>query len=241
MFLKIKVYFAIFIVALIIIFISLGIWQINRSSQKQDYLNNNQQYEKLPPINIGIDNIDKIKSFYFRKVLVTGTFLDKYQLIYDNQTNNNMVGYYVLTPFKIQNSNKYLLVNRGFKSWSSSGNRKVANIDVTEKLSTIIVRLKPIVKRFVLQSDNIKEKKFPIIIQNINLTKIAIKTNIYFIDALALLAPEQKNGFARSWHTKISITPEKHIAYAVQWFLLAIVAFIGGLVFLFHPKYKNEK
>jgi len=44
-----------------------------------------------------------------------------------------------------------------------------------------------------------------------------------------LLDPDAADGFARAWQPQV-MTPEKHIAYAVQWFGLAIALFIIYIV-----------
>lgn len=48
-------------------------------------------------------------------------------------------------------------------------------------------------------------------------------------DFLVLSDPDNKHGFIRNWQFKPAISPQKHRAYAVQWFAMAVVLVIISL------------
>ena len=96
------------------VLLSLGKWQLERASFKQ-----NLEFEYLAsivslPVNL---NDSEEKTFgelkNFTKIRAEGRYID--QLFYlDNQTTNGQVGYWVFQPFLTNRSRQNLMVNRGF-------------------------------------------------------------------------------------------------------------------------------
>jgi surfeit locus 1 family protein len=68
---------------------------------------------------------------------------------------------------------------------------------------------------------------FPILIQALDLDEMSAIASLDLGSVVGLLSPESENGFVRQWeHYTGSI--ERHIGYAIQWFLMALVlAYIG--------------
>ncbi|MGQ0443441.1 MAG: SURF1 family protein, partial [Methylophilaceae bacterium] len=93
--------------------IKLGSWQYHKAQSKQAL---QQQLEMgllaspvaLPPV------IDDIEKWRYRRVKFSGEFAPQYQVLLDNQVDNTVVGYHVLTPVKLEEANQYVLVNRGW-------------------------------------------------------------------------------------------------------------------------------
>jgi surfeit locus 1 family protein len=47
---------------------------------------------------------------------------------------------------------------------------------------------------------------------------------------ILLLDPQAADGFERVWQISLRVSPERHIAYAVQWFAFAAAAIVIYLV-----------
>jgi len=50
-----------------------------------------------------------------------------------------------------------------------------------------------------------------------------------FANIVGLLSPESENGFVRKWEPYTG-SIERHIGYAIQWFLMALVLSIIGVL-----------
>ena len=96
-------------------FIVLGFWQIDRADQK-NVLNSNYTDRQQEAIIVLDKNnvIDEKSSLLWRKVEFEGSFINKQNIILDNQIFNQIAGFNIITPFKIKGSDSIVLVNRGW-------------------------------------------------------------------------------------------------------------------------------
>ncbi|HIG88618.1 MAG TPA: SURF1 family protein, partial [Candidatus Thioglobus sp.] len=168
------------------------------------------------------------------QVLLKGSYDTHKQFIYDNQIVNATAGYYVLTPFLLNSSDSAILVNRGFVPWYNNRD-KLADIKVSSVETTIKVKLIKPIQRIELKTHKL-DKKFPIIIQSLNLKKLSELSTYQIIPMIAQLDVEQKNGFFRKWKPFYG-SVDKHLGYATQWFLMALVLSIIAIYLLV----KNRK
>jgi surfeit locus 1 family protein len=96
-------------------FIVLGFWQIDRADQK-NVLNSNYTDRQQEAIIVLDKNnvIDEKSSLLWRKVEFEGLFINKQNIILDNQIFNQIAGFNIITPFKIKGSDSLVLINRGW-------------------------------------------------------------------------------------------------------------------------------
>jgi len=96
-------------------FIVLGFWQIDRADQK-NVLNSNYTDRQQEAIIVLDKNnvIDEKSSLLWRKVEFEGSFINKQNIILDNQIFNQIAGFNIITPFKIKSSDSLVLINRGW-------------------------------------------------------------------------------------------------------------------------------
>ena len=96
-------------------FIVLGFWQIDRADQK-NILNSNYTDRQQEAIIVLDKNnvIDEKSSLLWRKVEFEGSFINKQNIILDNQIFNQIAGFNIITPFKIKGSDSLVLINRGW-------------------------------------------------------------------------------------------------------------------------------
>ena len=96
-------------------FIVLCFWQIDRADQK-NVLNSNYTDRQQEAIIVLDKNnvIDEKSSLLWRKVEFEGSFINKQNIILDNQIFNQIAGFNIITPFKIRGSDSLVLINRGW-------------------------------------------------------------------------------------------------------------------------------
>ena len=211
------------IIATLVLLISLGFWQLDRADEKRAI------EDQIASANSGdvelIDSAEFLKDKEYYHVRLQGSYIGDKQFIYDNQIVDQISGYYVLTPFILKGGSKAVLINRGFISWNGRRD-KLANVDIGEKLTEVKVQISKPVKRMELKVSE-TTGDFPILIQALDLDEMSAIASLDLGSVVGLLSPESENGFVRQWEPYTG-SIERHIGYAIQWFLMALVlAFIG--------------
>ena len=130
-----------------------------------------------------------------------------------------------MTPLILKGTSKAVLINRGFIPWDGRRD-KLANVGIGEKPTEAKVQISIPVKRMELKVTE-TTGDFPILIQAIDLDEMSAIASVDLASVVGLLNPESENGFVRKWEPYTG-SIDRHIGYAIQWFLMAFVlAFIG--------------
>jgi len=215
---------AVLIVATIAFLASLGLWQLDRANEKRA-IEASIQKANTGTIELISDENRLLEKEYYQ-VRLKGQYLSKKQFIYDNQIVDQVSGYYVLTPFKLENQPSAIIINRGFIPWNGD-REKLADVSIKKTKSEIKVQISKPIKRIELKSSEIGNN-FPVLIQAVDLVKMSELAGIDFSSMVGLLDASMDDGFVRKWEPYTG-SIEKHIGYAVQWFLMAIVLGIIGI------------
>jgi len=215
---------SILIVATIVFLTSLGFWQLDRANEKRA-IEASIQKANTGIVELITDENRLLEKEYYQ-VRLKGQYLSNKQFIYDNQIVDQVSGYYVLTPFKLENQPSAIIINRGFIPWNGD-REKLADVSIKKTKSEIKVQISKPIKRIELKSSEIGNN-FPVLIQAVDLVKMSELAGIDFSSMVGLLDASMDDGFVRKWEPYTGII-EKHIGYAVQWFLMAIVLGIIGI------------
>jgi len=202
--------------------LTLGFWQLGRSVEKEKFLQ--VQSERLASESLSItsttdDNLDPIR---YKSASIQGRYDSDRQILIDNQMNGGKVGYFVLTPFILASSNKAILVNRG---WVPLNKDRRVLPDVTFKSGESLIKGRingfPSVG-LKLTGAEIPSNTWPAVVQVVDNQVLAKILGYQLFQFQLELDKDQANGFVRDWQINLLMTPERHIAYAVQWFGLAL-------------------
>jgi len=214
------------------VLILLGCWQLNRAAEKQLL---EQQFAKITATHIL--NLNEAHTLpadpNFHPVQITGHFDNTHQFLQDNQFYNHQVGYYVLTPFLLDNSQQAVLVNRG---WIAQGKSRAHLPDVNITTTTLTLRgaIHVLSKKQFMLKDAV-EQTWPRRIQQIDIAQISAELHKPLYPFTVLLNADQPYGFTRAWSTA-NYNPAKHYGYAFQWFALAVTLIIIYIVVNTHRK-----
>ena len=215
---------AFLIIATIAFLVSLGLWQLERADQKRTIeaaiLNAN-----TGPVELIANGRELLDKEYY-DVRLQGNYLSDKQFIYDNQIVDQVSGYYVLTPFILTDQLGVILVNRGFIPWNGQRER-LADIAVDSVSRDIKVQVSSPIKRMELKATDVS-RQFPVLIQAIDFDVLEEVSKLKFVKVVGLLDPSSSDGYVRKWEPYTG-SIEKHIGYAIQWFLMALVLAIIGL------------
>jgi surfeit locus 1 family protein len=214
---------AFLIIATLALLITLGFWQLDRADEKRaiedQVANANANIAEL------ITDVDLLSEKEYYHVHLQGSYVGDKQFIYDNQIVDQISGYYVLTPFVLKGDSRAILINRGFIPWNGRRDQ-IADIDIGAKIAEVKVQISKPVKRMELKASEITQD-FPVLVQALDVDEMSAIASLDFANIVGLLGPESENGFVRKWDPYTG-SIERHIGYAIQWFLMALVLSIIG-------------
>jgi surfeit locus 1 family protein len=210
---------------------SLGFWQLYRAEEKRMLLNTEAQNVMIPGLHLTATSEIKVDRDRYKKIEVSGQYEDAHQYLLDNQISSGKAGYLVLTPLRIEGTNKAVLINRG---WIPLNQDRSILPDV--RLDPFSGVIKGRINRFPsvglkLPGADEPSKNWPSVVQVVDSEKLSTRLGYSLFDFQIELDKELPNGFKREWQTAQIMPPEQHTAYAIQWFGLAFtltVIFIGS-------------
>ena len=205
----------IFFIFFALLFFSLGVWQIERGQSKMKILNEFEENFKKTP-----EYLNE-QSGKWDRVYVEGKWDNREQILIDNSVNRGIAGYKVLTPFRINETNKIILVDRGWIKQNKYRN-ELPNIEITAVNETVSGILELPELGLVL-SDDLVSKEWPKISQSKNLEVLSKEYDESIYPFILLADPILKNSLEYIKIVPTNMTPIKHYGYSAQWFLMFIV------------------
>ena len=208
--------------------IKLGFWQYSKAEAKQALQLKLEKGMLLLPVDLP-RKIADVEFWRYRRVKFSGTYEPKYQILLDNQVENTVAGYHVLTPVKLESSSQYVLVNRGWIV--GSPDRKVPAIQTPvgkqEFVGDIYI---PPEKFYSLETPQMNEGKWQLVWQNLDIKRYAKALPSELQPFVVRLDAQSKaGGFSRNWpHPGERVS--MHLGYAYQWFGFALTLFVIYLV-----------
>jgi surfeit locus 1 family protein len=207
---------------LLLLLSGLGVWQLQRASWKQALVDAHSARIREPAVALSAVLPVTANSEY-RNVTVRGHYDLGHQLLLDNRLYRGHAGYQVLTPLFLDDAGTKVLVNRG---WVPAGASRAVLPVLDGPAGTVqltaLVKLPP-EKIFRLGADEEQHAGWPQVIQAIDVAALEARLGYALLPLVLLLDPEDDHGFVRDWQPVYGIKPEKHRAYAMQWFTLAAV------------------
>ena len=218
--------------------IKAGLWQYNKAQAKlalQTQLNARltQPAEVLTDALI-TGKLVVPQDLRYRRVKFTGVYNTRYQVLLDNQVENTLAGYHVLTPMQVQGSKFYILVNRGWIAGVPDQvgvNRKLPTIDTPQGPQTIEGDIAiPAAKFFSLEAPPATEQKWQPVWQHLDMQRYA-KSVPFDVQkfVVRLDAKSEAGGFMRNWPPP-GENVNMHLGYAYQWFGFALTLLVIYIV-----------
>jgi surfeit locus 1 family protein len=211
----------------VIIFMKLGMWQLDRADFKEMV---KVQFEsRLATDYQRFSASDSLADIDYRNLILEGEFDVSRTILVDNKLFEGRAGYDVLTPFILSGSRKVVLVNRG---WVALGDSRDI-LPVIEQ-PVLLNKVKGIAS--VPNTGGFRMGKvsltdiWPQVIPFVDVEAMRTSFPGGLLPLMLWLAPDQPGYYQRSWNP-VWANPEKSRAYALQWFIFALIA-VGLYLFL---------
>lgn len=221
-----------FYVLILALLLNLGFWQLHRAEQKRVLLTKQAQMLAQPPLTLMANTLDDLATLKYRTVQVTGQYDAAHQFLIDNQHLNGKVGYAILTPLRLAHSNKMVLINRGWLALNPQRS-VLPNLPVSTAPITLQGRINSFPSVGMrLTGAEIPSNTWPAVVQVVDTEVLAKLLDTELFSFQVELDSALNDGLVRAWHSTFPMPPEKHVAYAIQWFGLALTFTV--LFFWFH-------
>lgn len=214
------------------LFMYLGFWQIHRAEEKKQMLVAKEKQASLKPV---LWNPKQKLLLQYTPIKITGSYLPQVFLL-DNQHYQHQFGYNVLSPFELKDGS-VVIIDRGWILGDVT-RRDFPKVKTPKNLIQLQgTTYFPSKGQWVLGQDYEKKGEDIVILERLDtylLSQLLQKTVYPFI---IRLDKQDTYGFVREWET-VSMMPQRHLAYALQWFAMALVILI--IFIALNLKKKNE-
>jgi surfeit locus 1 family protein len=223
-------------VLLVALGIALAQWQTRRGDPKQLIESKLLQREADPIIKFADGPVD-IDQLEYRRLALRGEFIGNWPVYLDNRPLNGVAGFYVLMPFKIANSDSYILIARGWLPRDPSDRSKLPSYPTPAGT----VEVEGLVRRdfgHVMQLGDAAPLRPQAIVQNLGIGEFAAASKFKLQPFVVEQTSAADDQLQRAW-PRPSLGIERHRGYEFQWYALAVMAFIFFVVTGFRRGSKN--
>ncbi len=199
---------------------SLGLWQLDRAAQKIALQAQIDERGALPPwSNRDLLGAADPQLGVHRPVRLSGTWVPGHTVFLDNRQMNTRVGFFVLTPLRLEDSERVVLVQRGWVPRDFNDRSRVPAVAAPEGRVQLEGRLAPAPGKLYQLGDS----GTGAIRQNVDLAAYAQETRLPLMGVSVLQTDAAADGLLREW-PRFAVDVSKHHGYAFQWFALCALA-----------------
>ena len=214
LFLKHKFLFSVFVIFFILVFISLGSWQIIRLNWKNNLILEIENSLKNPPVELSKSNQEN-----YLKIKTSGLIDFDKQIYLYNLNDNGTPGFEVINPILVNNEN--YLINRGWIPFEKKNSKEINFFDENNIIGTLKLQGK---KNIFKPENDIKDNYW----FSLNREDITKFTGKEFSKYLIYLDGNYQSPKPKKITANIS---NNHKKYAITWFSLAISILLLYLYF----------
>jgi surfeit locus 1 family protein len=219
--------------------VSLGFWQLKRAEEKRAIQSEYDARSRDARVEIE-QSLQHAEDLRFYRVIARGKYDPQYQILIDNRVQDGRVGYHVITPLRVGDSNTRVLVNRG---WVALGPTRevLPTADAPAGVQEITgVATVPREKVFSLAEAAPLSGNWQTVWQHIDMRRYAEAAPFPVQPVVILLdADSPAGGLVRDW-ARLDAGIAVHKGYAFQWFTLAAALLAIYLFFNFRSTGKPQ-
>jgi surfeit locus 1 family protein len=209
----------------VLAFSALGVWQLRRAQEKQELLAAFAGAAQAPLEELGAVRAGG-EAMRYPHVRVAGHFIAGRGYLLDEQIHSGQVGVHAIGVFAATGEDDLLLVDRGWVAWNHAPGT-TPTLPPSSAGETTLTGLYAPYPGGGLRLGNQLERQttWPKLTLYLDRAQTGADLGRDLLPRMLLLDPAADSGFVREW-TPAVMPPERHLAYAVQWFAFALVAAI---------------
>jgi cytochrome oxidase assembly protein ShyY1 len=210
-----------FALALLPLFLTLGFWQLSRADEKalaQAAFERRQNAAPKPLAGLSAN------PEAYTRVAATGRYDNAHSFLLDNRILHGRFGYEIITPLIVSaaakdQAERRLLVNRGWIEGDPARLQRpaIAAVEGDVQLSGYVYRDDTKLTMF----GNGDEQQWPRLVQNLKTEDLGQRLGQAVYPFVLRLDDGAPGALRVEWQI-VSMGPERHTAYAVQWFAMAL-------------------
>jgi surfeit locus 1 family protein len=212
------------------LFLRLAVWQWDRAEYKRELLAQYETQGKRAPVSMDALLKDPtLESFPpYLRVSASGNYDPSRQILLQDMTRDNDVGYEVLTPLMMQGG-VVALVDRGWVAADEKGAAPDVSVGSAARQIVASIGLLP-EPGLRLGQPAPPSKDWPKLMFYPSLSDLRPFFGPKLMTPVLHLEPGQPDGYARELTLDVGMPPSRHLGYAFQWIMLAIAVFAVWLV-----------
>jgi cytochrome oxidase assembly protein ShyY1 len=221
------------------VFCALGVWQLKRAAYKQTVLARFHHAATAPLVSLERAVADEHPGDY-PHVRVQGRLDGHKAYMLDDQMRAGRLGVMVFVPFLPEGSLHVLLVNLGFLARMGPDSTTLPDLPpIPDHAVTLTgIYAPPPLPGLKLGGNPLaREQGWPKLVTWIDPRQIAADLHQPVYPHVLLLDPDPHSAYLRSWTANV-MPPERHRAYALQWFSFAIAAIV--MFFVLHRVKRDD-
>lgn len=211
--------------------IALGNWQSRRADEKRALGAQLDAAMKAPPVELSATST--ARDYSLKHVSARGTFVPAHTVFLDNKLRHGRPGYEVVTPLRLAGSEAHVMIDRGWmpaavdrrvlpQAPSPAGEARVDGLG--------LARLPHALDVGAPGSGPVR--------QNLDLDAFAAQTGLRLVPLVIEQYSAAPDGLLREW-PRPDVGIEMHESYSLQWYSLAALAAVLGVVFAFRRVQPN--
>jgi len=195
----------------------LGFWQLGRAAQKEALQSAMQQQAIKPQLTQHVFmNLSDVNEVLHQRVLLSGSWVPQATVYLDNRQMDGKVGFFVLTPLRLEDSDKVVMVQRG---WAQRNFEQRETVPVVETPSGLVQ-----IEGYIALAPSKLYEPGPsatgLIRQNLDLQAFRSETGLPILSFTVRQTGLPSDGLRRDWPA-VNFGIDKHYGYAFQWFGLS--------------------
>jgi surfeit locus 1 family protein len=209
-------------------FVSLGVWQLDRLSERRAFNSQLQARAHEKPVSLASLPADT-SAIRFRRVAIAGSYDFAREVVLTTRSRRGSPGVNIITPVKIGGSDTAILVNRGWV-YSPDG----MSVDLARWREPATVRGEAYVERFTTRPGSVRSTSVANAYRWMDYAELS-QAFPYPIAPYYLVLMGNSENPPANVPPRVPVPPldeGSHKSYALQWFSFAAISIIGMTIFL---------
>ncbi len=211
--------------AVVLLLARLGVWQLDRGNFKEQRAAQMARREQLPPLQVTQKPLHG-RGIFWRPALARGQWAGQWTVYLQNRQYQGVSGFQVLTPLRLQGSDMYLMVERGWAAPDVHAPLLVPAVPTPSGPVEVRGRIAPPPSQWFSFDKDPPDAR---VRQNVNLQQFGAYHHIRLLPYVVQQGGSAADGLVRVW-PQPPVSAQTNFGYAAQWFAMSAVC-LGMLLF----------